>query len=122
MDHARACLESRAGHAGVYNEEVFSSLDWILDQASQRGIHLILPIEVQLSIHCLMSPSRTIDVDWLGPHCMHLRSMTQRTVQQGGQTIIQRQPQKPYQPFSNVKRDPHYQQLLPLPTWCLDYT
>lgn len=36
-------------HAGVYNEEVFSSLDWILDQASQRGIHLILPIEVQLT-------------------------------------------------------------------------
>ena len=32
----------------MYNEEVFSSLDWILDQASQRGIHLILPIEVQL--------------------------------------------------------------------------
>lgn len=32
--------------AGVYNEEVFSSLDWILDQASRRGLRLILPFEV----------------------------------------------------------------------------
>ncbi|CAK0785155.1 hypothetical protein CVIRNUC_008361 [Coccomyxa viridis] len=30
---------------GVYNEDVFSSLDWILDQASQRGLRIILPFE-----------------------------------------------------------------------------
>ena len=32
--------------AGVYNEEVFASLDWVLDQAAQRNIKLIIPIEV----------------------------------------------------------------------------
>jgi len=48
--HTRWCDDiKRCWHAGVYNEEVFSSLDWILDQASQRGLHLILPIEVQLT-------------------------------------------------------------------------
>lgn len=35
--------------AGVYNEAVFESLDWVLDQASQRGLHIILPIEVTFS-------------------------------------------------------------------------
>ena len=34
--------------SGVYNEDVFSSLDWILDQASQRGLRIILPFEVYL--------------------------------------------------------------------------
>ena len=38
--------------SGVYNEDVFSSLDWILDQASQRGLRIILPFEV-----CLRHPS-----------------------------------------------------------------
>ena len=40
---------------------MFSSLDWILDQASQRGIHLILPIEVQLSTLFLTFPAIRTD-------------------------------------------------------------
>jgi hypothetical protein len=30
----------------VYNEAVFASLDWVLDQAAQRNLKLIIPIEV----------------------------------------------------------------------------
>ncbi len=35
------------GRAGVYNEEVFASLDWVLDQAAQRKIRIIIPFEVR---------------------------------------------------------------------------
>ena len=31
---------------GVYNEEVFASLDWVLNEAAKRKIRLIIPIEV----------------------------------------------------------------------------
>jgi len=34
-------------HAGVYNEEVFASLDWVLDQASRRNIRIIIPFEAR---------------------------------------------------------------------------
>ena len=70
---ASACRKTGLGYAGVYNEEVFSSLDWILDQASQRGIHLILPIEVQLSTLFLTSSSLPRNSNWITVHCMHLR-------------------------------------------------
>ena len=33
--------------AGVYNEEVFASLDWVLAEAANRNLRIILPIEVQ---------------------------------------------------------------------------
>lgn len=33
--------------AGVYNEEVFASLDWVLDQASRRNIRIIIPFEAR---------------------------------------------------------------------------
>ena len=36
-----------AVHAGVYNEEVFASLDWVLDQASRRNIRIIIPFEAR---------------------------------------------------------------------------
>ena len=32
----------------MYNEEVFASLDWVIDQAAQRNLKLIIPIEVRL--------------------------------------------------------------------------
>ncbi len=35
------------GRAGVYNEEVFASLDWVLDQAAQRKIRIIIPFEAR---------------------------------------------------------------------------
>ena len=34
-------------YAGVYNEEVFASLDWVLDQASRRNIRIIIPFEAR---------------------------------------------------------------------------
>ena len=33
-------------YAGVYNEVVFSSLDWVLAEAANRNLRIILPIEV----------------------------------------------------------------------------
>ena len=33
--------------AGVYNEEVFASLDWVLAEAANRNLRIILPIEVR---------------------------------------------------------------------------
>ena len=33
--------------AGTYNEEVFAALDWVLDQASRRGLRIIIPFEVR---------------------------------------------------------------------------
>ena len=39
-------LDLHATGAGVYNEEVFASLDWVIDQAAQRNLKLIIPIEV----------------------------------------------------------------------------
>lgn len=42
------CQATVTCFSGVYNEDVFSSLDWILDQASQRGLRIILPFEVCL--------------------------------------------------------------------------
>ena len=35
--------------AGVYNEEVWESLDFVLDEASKRNLSLIIPIEVSSS-------------------------------------------------------------------------
>ena len=49
------CQATVTCFSGVYNEDVFSSLDWILDQASQRGLRIILPFEV-----CLRHPSREV--------------------------------------------------------------
>ena len=34
-------------HAGTYNEEAFAALDWVLDQASRRGLRIIIPFEVR---------------------------------------------------------------------------
>lgn len=31
----------------MYNEEVFASLDWVLDQAAQRKIRIIIPFEAR---------------------------------------------------------------------------
>ena len=31
----------------MYNEEVFAALDWVLDQASRRGLRIIIPFEVR---------------------------------------------------------------------------
>ena len=39
-------LDSMFMFAGVYNEEVFSSLDWVLAEAANRNLRIILPIEV----------------------------------------------------------------------------
>ena len=38
--------EGCAACAGVYNEEVFASLDWVLAEAADRNLRIILPIEV----------------------------------------------------------------------------
>ena len=40
------CLTHCFMHAGVYNEEVFASLDWVLAEAANRNLRIILPIEV----------------------------------------------------------------------------
>ena len=40
------CFTHRFMYAGVYNEEVFSSLDWVLAEAANRNLRIILPIEV----------------------------------------------------------------------------
>ena len=40
------CLIRSLIHAGVYNEEVFASLDWVLAEAANRNLRIILPIEV----------------------------------------------------------------------------
>lgn len=34
---------------GVYNEQIFESLDFVLDEASKRNLSLIIPIEVRRS-------------------------------------------------------------------------
>jgi hypothetical protein len=36
----------------VYNEEVFASLDWVLAEAANRNLKIILPIEVCLFTSC----------------------------------------------------------------------
>lgn len=41
--------------AGVYNEEVFASLDWVLAEAANRNLRIILPIEVR-SFICFTHP------------------------------------------------------------------
>ena len=40
------CFTHRCMYAGVYNEVVFSSLDWVLAEAANRNLRIILPIEV----------------------------------------------------------------------------
>ena len=43
-------LKPTARCAGTYNEEVFAALDWVLDQASRRGLRIIIPFEVRFCL------------------------------------------------------------------------
>lgn len=49
--------EGCAACAGVYNEEVFASLDWVLAEAADRNLRIILPIEVCSPPCVLPSPA-----------------------------------------------------------------
>ena len=46
-------LRAASACAGVYNEEVFASLDWVLAEAANRNLRIILPIEV-CSLPCVL--------------------------------------------------------------------
>ncbi len=57
LNVASGTHHNRGVFAGVYNEEVFASLDWVLDEAAKRDLKIILPIEVGLLSSSLLLSS-----------------------------------------------------------------